>query len=604
MKKDTKERLYEVMSRLDHSFINEKFQSLNETERVAYTNLMKLFQENNMQSAKFIGIGYFMGKEIKKRIFPTEQNEKYARDLIENPQKYNISQYEIDVLKQYIESEIWQKTKRGERLKKDKKSAYAFYNREDEWSIIQLTRYTIKYMTPEGLGKSYSDMSDKEIELRRKHGFGKDYPEDDWRWKKGPRGGYTYGGAGERPIAGKGGSSYVEKMGDFPLYGDVDKEGKSRIDPETGYQRMALRQNVAEHVAIMDSQYFLVDTDGKTYPVTYKFANLFLKEILNQSKKTESSVKELEKEEEEFANELKVIKAQHISKQFIDSKIAYITATVIDDETKEKKPIYFINDRINIPEITVDFDYNELKPYIMEHLKESYKIADKNAREYEAGLKENKKMKKSDKEKLFEMMGKLDSSFKNKINERYGSKFDYEDLYYDEPKDYEYEEVVFMQDHESEEALRILDEDGVDAALEYLKQWHNPGEHMTRDEPGHGSEDKTYEKDNYIMSWNPYIEYIGLVYKTPKMNEEESMINEQETRPLYEIAAEIKADWKNVYFGAKPYLDAMMTLDSIDDNYMFDSGRSIVAYFLANAQTWRGETAKRIKKELNSMLKK
>jgi hypothetical protein len=34
-----------------------------------------------------------------------------------------------------------------------------------------------------------------------------------------------------------------------------------------------------------------------------------------------------------------------------------------------------------------------------------------------------------------------------------------------------------------------------------------------------------------------------------------------------------------------------------------DSGRSIVAYFLSNASTWRGETAKRIKLELNKMLK-
>lgn len=81
-------------------------------------------------------------------------------------------------------------------------------------------------------------------------------------------------------------------------------------------------------------------------------------------------------------------------------------------------------------------------------------------------------------------------------------------------------------------------------------------------------------------------------------------LNESETRPLYKIAAEIQADWKNIYFGAKPFLDAMMSLDSINDDYYMDSGRSIVAYFLANAQTWRGETAKRIKKELNSMLKK
>lgn len=76
----------------------------------------------------------------------------------------------------------------------------------------------------------------------------------------------------------------------------------------------------------------------------------------------------------------------------------------------------------------------------------------------------------------------------------------------------------------------------------------------------------------------------------------------KQTRPLYEIAKEIKQDWKNIYFGAKPYLDAMATLNSINDNYYFDSAKSVVLYFLANASTWRGEKAKQIKKELRAMV--
>lgn len=76
------------------------------------------------------------------------------------------------------------------------------------------------------------------------------------------------------------------------------------------------------------------------------------------------------------------------------------------------------------------------------------------------------------------------------------------------------------------------------------------------------------------------------------------------TRPLYDIATEIKKDWgAKVYFGAVPYLQAMATLNSIKDNYYEDSGKSIVAYFLSNATTWRGETAKRIKAELKAMLR-
>ena len=74
-------------------------------------------------------------------------------------------------------------------------------------------------------------------------------------------------------------------------------------------------------------------------------------------------------------------------------------------------------------------------------------------------------------------------------------------------------------------------------------------------------------------------------------------------RNLSEIANEIRSNWSNVYFGAVPYLEAMGTLNTIEDNYFMDSGRSVVAYFLANAGTWRGEVARRVKKELNKMLK-
>jgi hypothetical protein len=78
----------------------------------------------------------------------------------------------------------------------------------------------------------------------------------------------------------------------------------------------------------------------------------------------------------------------------------------------------------------------------------------------------------------------------------------------------------------------------------------------------------------------------------------------KKVRPLYEIAKEIRNDWgSKIYFGAKPYLGAMLTLDKITDRYMCDDAKTIVRYFLANASTWRGETAKRVKAELKSMLK-
>lgn len=75
------------------------------------------------------------------------------------------------------------------------------------------------------------------------------------------------------------------------------------------------------------------------------------------------------------------------------------------------------------------------------------------------------------------------------------------------------------------------------------------------------------------------------------------------TRKLSEIATDIRANWPNVNYAAEPYLEAMSTLELVSDRYFYDSGRSVVLYFLANAATWRGEAAKRIKAELKEMIK-
>lgn len=74
-------------------------------------------------------------------------------------------------------------------------------------------------------------------------------------------------------------------------------------------------------------------------------------------------------------------------------------------------------------------------------------------------------------------------------------------------------------------------------------------------------------------------------------------------RTLNQIASEISRDWKAPYFGAVPYIRAMRSLSHMGDSYGLDSARAIVSYFLANAGSWRGETARRIKAELKAMLK-
>lgn len=69
------------------------------------------------------------------------------------------------------------------------------------------------------------------------------------------------------------------------------------------------------------------------------------------------------------------------------------------------------------------------------------------------------------------------------------------------------------------------------------------------------------------------------------------------------IAREIRKDWKKVNYAAVPYLNAMASLNSVDEPYYADSGKSVVLYFLANAGSWRGEVAKRVKAELKGMVK-
>lgn len=78
---------------------------------------------------------------------------------------------------------------------------------------------------------------------------------------------------------------------------------------------------------------------------------------------------------------------------------------------------------------------------------------------------------------------------------------------------------------------------------------------------------------------------------------------ETKERSISSIANDIRNNWPNVYFGVKPYLSAMFSLTTLEEDYGADSAISVVRYFLSNATTWRGEHARRIKAELNAMLK-
>jgi len=82
-------------------------------------------------------------------------------------------------------------------------------------------------------------------------------------------------------------------------------------------------------------------------------------------------------------------------------------------------------------------------------------------------------------------------------------------------------------------------------------------------------------------------------------------------RPINKIAAEILSSWgpppfpvsPNYMVWSQPYVEAMLSLETIEDNYGLDTAEEVVQRFLINATNWRGPVAKRIKAELNQLLK-
>jgi len=75
------------------------------------------------------------------------------------------------------------------------------------------------------------------------------------------------------------------------------------------------------------------------------------------------------------------------------------------------------------------------------------------------------------------------------------------------------------------------------------------------------------------------------------------------TITVSEIAYAIAKDWKNVSPYAADYLNAMKSINSVEDNYYADSAKSVVMYFLANAASYRGENARAYKALLKEMVK-
>jgi len=82
----------------------------------------------------------------------------------------------------------------------------------------------------------------------------------------------------------------------------------------------------------------------------------------------------------------------------------------------------------------------------------------------------------------------------------------------------------------------------------------------------------------------------------------DNLEDEQLVHSISDLAKQIQADWRKPYFGAVPYIVAMRQIHLISDRYYEESAKDVVVYFLANAQTWRGEEARRIKAILNKLV--
>lgn len=79
---------------------------------------------------------------------------------------------------------------------------------------------------------------------------------------------------------------------------------------------------------------------------------------------------------------------------------------------------------------------------------------------------------------------------------------------------------------------------------------------------------------------------------------DDGFVKPLDTLKLYELAAVISRDWAKPNYAAVPYLDAMHSVEDLNSPYGADDGKTIVLYFLSNATSWRGVTAKAVKAEL------
>lgn len=64
--------------------------------------------------------------------------------------------------------------------------------------------------------------------------------------------------------------------------------------------------------------------------------------------------------------------------------------------------------------------------------------------------------------------------------------------------------------------------------------------------------------------------------------------------------------WREKYYfftADGSQMGAMLMMNDVNEDFGFDSGKYVVACALGNLQTWKGDKAREIKKELKAMIK-
>ncbi len=74
-----------------------------------------------------------------------------------------------------------------------------------------------------------------------------------------------------------------------------------------------------------------------------------------------------------------------------------------------------------------------------------------------------------------------------------------------------YEDIIFLQGSTADKIIRQIQMNGVESVFDYLKESYNSGKHKIIDNITESNNDKIYKKDNFIMSYNQNMGYIGLV---------------------------------------------------------------------------------------------